>query len=45
MADNPFQKSGGTNDGDLKLYAIESMKNLKYIDYQLISSAMRELAK
>ena len=45
MAENPFQRSGGASDGDQKLYAIESMKNLKYLDYQLISSTMRELAK
>jgi len=28
MADNPFFRAGGGNEGDYKLYAIESLKNL-----------------
>ena len=38
MADNPFFKTGSSNEGDYKLYAIESLKALKYLDYELINS-------
>jgi len=45
IADNPFQKTGGSTDGDYKLYAINYLKGLKYLDYELIKSQMREQAK
>ena len=45
MAENPFQRAGGSNEGDYKLYAIECLKNLKYLDYEVINSSMREAAK
>lgn len=36
MAENLFTKTGQT-EGDYKLYAIEALKKLKYIDYELIT--------
>jgi len=36
MAENDF-KTAGTTEGDYKLYAIEALKKLKYIDYELIT--------
>ena len=44
MAENKFTNSGQT-EGDYKLYAIEALKRLKYIDYELISEQQREAAK
>jgi Leucine-rich repeat (LRR) protein len=44
MAENRFTNSGQT-EGDYKLYAIEALKKLKYIDYELISEQQREAAK
>jgi len=38
MAENPFSKGTGS-ENDYKLYAIEYIKQLKYIDYELISNA------
>ena len=43
MAGNPFQFTG-QNDQDYKLYTIEVLKNLKYLDYELIDEQMRALA-
>ena len=38
MADNPFKKGGHPEkELDTKLYAIMSLKNLKYIDYEVIT--------
>ena len=45
MADNPFQRTGTGSEGDYKLYAIECLKTLKYLDYELINASMREAAK
>jgi hypothetical protein len=36
MAENPLGKSG-QGEADYKLYAIEALKKLKYIDYELIT--------
>lgn len=36
MADNKF-KATGSNENDYKLYAIEALPKLKYIDYELIT--------
>jgi hypothetical protein len=44
MCENPFFRTGTGNDGDYKLYAIESLKQLKYLDYELITGSMREQA-
>ena len=44
MAENKFTNSGQT-EGDYKLYAIEALKKLKYIDYELITDQQREAAK
>ena len=41
---NKFLK-GGQPDPDVKLYAIESLKNLKYLDYEVITEEMRTQAK
>ena len=47
MAENPFQKQGGGPGGaeDYRLYAVEMLKGLKYLDYQLIDQQMRDQAK
>ena len=44
MAENPLSKSG-TSEADYKLYAIEALKRLKFIDYELITEQQREAAK
>ena len=44
MAENPLNRSGQA-EADYKLYAIEALKNLKYIDYELITDQQREAAK
>ena len=44
MADNKFSKVG-TTQADSKLYAIECLKKLKYLDYEVITPQMREAAK
>lgn len=44
MAENPFNRSG-TTESDYKLYAIEALQKLKYIDYEVITSQQREAAK
>ena len=44
MADNPFQFTGG-NETDYKLYTIEMLKGLKYLDYELIDEASRKAAE
>lgn len=36
MAENPINRSG-TTESDYKLYAIEALKNLKYVDYEVIT--------
>ena len=36
MADNKFSKAGTSNQ-DYKLYAIECLKKLKYLDYEIIT--------
>ena len=36
MAENPIEKTGQA-EADYKLYAIEALKKLKYIDYELIT--------
>ena len=41
MADNPFSKN---QDADYKLYAIAYLKDLKYLDYELIEDEVREKA-
>lgn len=46
MAENPFRGPNGIgNNSDYKLYAIEMLKGLKYLDYQLISVDLREMAR
>ena len=45
LAENPFSRAGGGTEGDYKLYAIECLKNLKYLDYELINAQMKENAK
>jgi Leucine-rich repeat (LRR) protein len=47
MAENPFVKQGGGPGGaeDYRLYAIEMLKKLKYLDYELINAQQREAAK
>jgi hypothetical protein len=45
MAENPFVKVGGQNPEDYKLLAIEWLKGLKYIDYELITDEDRTNAK
>jgi hypothetical protein len=47
MAENPFQKPGGGPGGtdDYRYYAIEMLKKLKYLDYELINAQQRETAK
>ena len=45
MSENPFViAQGGQGDSDYKLYTIEVLKNLKYLDYELIDEQMRALA-
>lgn len=44
MADNPFSFTG-QNEADYKLYTIEILKGLKYLDYELIDDASRALAE
>lgn len=44
MAENPINRSG-TTESDYKLYAIEALKNLKYVDYEVITEHQREAAK
>ena len=41
MADNPFCKY---NEHDYKLYAIAWLKELKYLDYELIDNEQRNNA-
>jgi hypothetical protein len=41
MADNPFCKY---NEHEYKLYAIAWLKDLKYLDYELIDEEQRTLA-
>lgn len=43
MAENNFF-IGGQGDQDYKLYTIEVLKNLKYLDYELIDEHMRTMA-
>ena len=45
MAENPFRGPNGIGNMDYKLYAVEMLKGLKYLDYQLISVSEREHAK
>jgi Leucine-rich repeat (LRR) protein len=46
MADNPFEKAGGQKSGDeYRLYAIEMLKGLKYLDYELITDEDKKEAK
>jgi hypothetical protein len=44
MAENDFTKAGAA-EADYKLYAIEALQKLKYIDYELITCQQREAAK
>ena len=44
MAENPFVKTSGQNPDDYKLLAIEWIKGLKYLDYELIEEDTREKA-
>ena len=44
MAENPLSRSGQA-EADYKLYAIEALKKLKYIDYELITDQQKEAAK
>ena len=44
MADNPFSRQAPNNQLS-KLYAVESLKGLKYLDYELISDTLRKDAK
>jgi hypothetical protein len=44
MADNPFSYIG-QNDVDYKLYTIEMLKGLKYLDYELIDIDTRKQAE
>jgi hypothetical protein len=44
MADNPFSYTG-QNDVDYKLYTIEMLKGLKYLDYELIDIDTRKQAE
>jgi len=50
MAENPFMKAGGgpatpEDYKNFKYYAIEMLKKLKYLDYELINAQQRDLAK
>lgn len=46
MAENKFQKvQGQASEDDYKMYAIQFIPTLKYIDYELINDAQREAAK
>ena len=45
MAENPFIKVGGSGDQDYKLFTINALQNLKYLDYELINAQQREAAK
>jgi hypothetical protein len=45
IAGNPFHRIGASGADDYKLYAIEMLKKLKYLDYQLISIDQRNDAK
>jgi hypothetical protein len=45
MAENPFVKVAGLNPDEYKLVAIESLKGLKYLDYELITDDDRNSAK
>lgn len=38
-------KAGGSGEGDYKLYAIQFIKGLKYLDYEVITEHMKEQAK
>lgn len=44
MADNPFSYTG-QNDADYKLYTVEMLKGLKYLDYGLIDNDTRRAAE
>lgn len=44
MSENPINR-GALTEGDYKLFAIEALKKLKYIDYELITEHQREAAK
>ena len=44
MADNPFSFTG-QNEADYKLFTIEMLKGLKYLDYELIDDQMRKAAE
>lgn len=44
MADNPFEYQG-QNETDYKLFTIEMLKGLKYLDYELIDEANRRAAE
>jgi len=44
MAENNFRKPG-QSDQDYKLRAIEYLKKLKYLDYEVITQEQREAAK
>ena len=43
MADNPYSYQG-QNDADYKLYTVQVLKNLKYLDYELIDQNMKQRA-
>jgi len=43
MADNPFVYQG-TGEQDYKLYCIEMLRCLKYLDYEVIDEQMRTRA-
>ena len=44
MADNPFSFTG-QNEADYKLFTIEMLKGLKYLDFELIDDQMRKAAE
>ena len=44
MADNPFSTTS-QNEADYKLYTIEMLDGLKYLDYELIDDQMRKAAE
>lgn len=45
MSDNPYIYSGNQNDQDYKLQAVFRLKNLKYLDYELIDEPTRDAAQ
>jgi len=44
MSDNPYIYGSNQNDQDYRLQAIFRLNKLKYLDYELIDEATRDMA-